>query len=89
MQLKQRRATADEDHVRGARRLITAFVSLAAFGVLSVSTASHRPTPKSPSPKTRAMIWTVTSVGYCIQEYSNGHWLNMNSSGKVTDGSCR
>ena len=87
--LKQFRTTADETYVRNKRRLVTAAVMVAAFAALTISTVTHRPRPTSPSAKTPAMIWTVKSVAYCIQNYSNGHWLHMNSSGHVTDGPCR
>jgi hypothetical protein len=75
--------------VRLKHRLVTAAVMLGAVGVLTIATVTHRSTPISPSSKTPPMIRTVKSVAYCIEDYSNGHWLHMNSSDRhFTDGHC-
>jgi hypothetical protein len=81
--------TADQLCMRIKRRLITATVLAGAFGMLAVTATAHEPGTSAPPPPTQAMIWTVSSPTYCIEEFSNGHWFHMNAGGHVTDGACR
>jgi hypothetical protein len=69
--LKGRKASADESHVHRARRMMNASVVLAAFGALTIATVSHR-SEEAPSSKTRAMIYTIQPVEYCVEGKHQG-----------------